>query len=124
MNSFVVICMACRLISKNLPEKTVFITLLPKNHHEKLMYAGTSMHIWIIQAINWKELSKMQKISTSRPYRTPNMAKYPQSRNSPSFYLTRTSICESERWIKDTQGHFTCLPFKAVHLELVKDLSV
>ncbi|XP_073249615.1 uncharacterized protein [Porites lutea] len=141
-----------RMIRENLPESSIFPKLLPKNHaftsllinsfHDKLMHAGVShtlsairREFWIPQGrttvrnvlLNCRRCRRHQ----GGPYKMPKMAPYPPSRIEESSPFTYTGLDYLGPLYVKVNGVtqkvwvclFTCLAVRAVHLEVIHDLS-
>ena len=141
-----------RMIRENLPETVIFPKLLPKNHaftsllinsfHEKLMHAGVShtlsairREFWIPQGrstvrnvlLNCRRCRRHQ----GGPYKMPRMAPYPPSRIEEFSPFTYTGLDYFGPLYIKVNGVtqkvwvclFTCLAVRAVHLEVIHDLS-
>ncbi|XP_068692597.1 uncharacterized protein [Montipora foliosa] len=137
-----------RMIRENLPESSIFPKLLPKNHaftsllinsfHEKRMHAGVShtlsairREFWIPQGrttvrnvlLNCRRCRRHQ----GGPYKMPKTAPYPPSRIEESSPFTYTGLDYlGPLYVKVngvTQKVWVCLAVRAVHLEVIHDLS-
>ncbi|XP_044180058.1 uncharacterized protein LOC114970531 [Acropora millepora] len=141
-----------RMIRENLPESSIFPKLLPKNHaftsllinsfHEKLMHAGVSHTLSAIRREFWipqgrttvrNVLLNCRRCRRHRggPYKMPKMAPYPPSRIEESSPFTYTGLDYMGPLYVKVNGVtqkvwvclFTCLAVRAVHLEVIHDLS-
>ena len=125
-----------------LPSSERFTHLFIEKIHKKLLHSGVSQTLSEIRQQFWipcgratvaKVLKRciVCKKLEGGPYKLPSMAPLPKSRVSESTPFTRVGIdyfgplCIKEN--KDSQkiwvSLFTCLVTRAVHLELVNDMS-
>ncbi|XP_068689201.1 uncharacterized protein [Montipora foliosa] len=140
------------MIRENLPESSIFPKLLPKNHaftsllidsfHEKLMHAGVSHTLSAIRREFWiphgRTTVRNVLLNCRRcrrhqgsPYKMPKMAPYLPSRIEESSPFTYTGLDYLGPLYVKVNGVtqkvwvclFTCLAVRAVHLEVIHDLS-
>ena len=132
------------IFPKLLPKNHAFTNLVISSFHEKLMHAGVSHALSAIRKEFWipqgrasvkKVLRNCRRCRRHQggPYRMPQMAPYPPSRIEESAPFTCTGLdylgplyvkvndesVTQKVWI----CLFTCLAVRAVHLELVNDMS-
>ena len=141
-----------RLENAELIEDAIFPKLLPKNHlftkllvehiHKKTFHSGVSQTLATIRNEYWIPQGRRTVQNIIRfcnicqrfqggPYKTPPFPPLPMERvnPSPSFQYTGLDyfgplyIKEAKKTVKVWVCLFTCLVIRAVHLELVRDMT-
>ena len=130
------------IFPKLLPRKEYFTFLVIKDCHERLMHSGVAHTLSQIRHQYWipsgrrevqkviRECRRCRK-ALGGPYLMPKMPSWPTSRmlSSAPFsftgldYLGPLYIKDNEKISKCWVCLFTCLAVRAIHLELIHDLS-
>jgi hypothetical protein len=125
-----------------LPKDNSFTRLIIKDFHERLKHVGTAHALASIRNEYWIPAGRATVAKCLRscitckkydgaPYRMPRMADYPTSRVTSSQPFTSTGLDYlGPLYIRTKDGEqkvwiclFTCLSIRAVHLELIDDMT-
>ena len=125
-----------------LPKKNNFTNLVIKEHHEQLFHAGTSHTLSFIRRTYWiphgrTEVRKIIyrcgicKKYQGGPFKMPKMAPWPSIKITRSAPFTYTGLDYlGPLYVKEEKSKrkvwiclFTCVAVRAVHLEIIDDMS-
>ena len=128
---------------KLLPKSSHYTNLIIKKHHRRLMHAGVAQTLSEIRTEHWiiQGRSAVQKFIRKclicifwegTPFKTPNFAPYPDymisCENQPFTYvgidyLGPLIVRMDKSYMKNWVCLFTCINIRAIHLEVVEDMT-